>query len=188
MKKLMVILAAVAMAAAAQAATTSWGLSTGKISFQGTYLAGQQVNLYLVGVSGSDNMLYDTRATATSPKASVGKLVAGTGDLQKDNIATGTYAGGKLLDGEGADAGRQYYMVITYTSGSDTYTYTSSKVASTGLTGTSLGSVAFTFNDNVISSGTDGWVKSEPEPTPEPTSAMLLLLGVAGLALKRKQK
>ena len=47
-----------------------------------------------------------------------------------------------------------------------------------------LGSI--TFND-FISSGWQTYGAPTPGPVPEPTSGLLLLLGVAGLALKRKR-
>ena len=87
-----------------------------------------------------------------------------------------------MWDSENGDLGRQYYMVLTYNDGTKDYTYTSSAVASSGLSSTSLGTVSFTFTDTIKASGTDGWVAA-----PEPTSGLLMLLGFAGLALRRRR-
>ena len=43
-------------------------------------------------------------------------------------------------------------------------------------------------NEQINTSVPTKWTVHGPEPTPEPTSGLLLLLGVAGLALRRKQK
>jgi len=45
-----------------------------------------------------------------------------------------------------------------------------------------------TYPSNNQFSFWDGSWQKKPEPTPEPTSALLMLVGVAGLALRRKQK
>jgi len=44
------------------------------------------------------------------------------------------------------------------------------------------------LDSQTIDFGSDGSWPASPAPIPEPTSGLLLLLGVAGLALKRKQK
>jgi len=67
-----------------------------------------------------------------------------------------------------------YTFVLTGKDGS--YTYSQSKAE----TGDSF------FGGYVMFAGGNAWTKG-PDPTPEPTSAMLMLLGVAGLALKRKR-
>lgn len=183
MKKLIVSLAMVAFAACAQAAIVNWGTDSA-VTFNGTKLAGQTVSLYIVGVSGVDDLLIDTRSTAANPPNQAGKLSSNTGSGQGSYDYNSTIAGGPVWSSTGGDLGRQYYIVITYTDGGKDYTYTSSAVASSGLSATSLGSVAFAFNDTVKTSGTDGWVAAA---VPEPTSGLLMFLGIAGLALRRRR-
>ena len=182
MKKLMIAAAIVCAAAMSQAALVQWGSST--VKFKGTALGNQAVNLYIAGVSGADDLLIDTRATAPGPFGK-GNLASGIGDqTPKYNE---TVAGGAVWNASSGDLGRAYYMVIESpdaTTG-DKYVYTSSTGTSSGLSDTKLGTVAnFTFNDRIIASGTDGWVL---QSVPEPTSGLLLLLGVAGLALRRRR-
>ena len=184
MKKLMIAAAIVCAAVVSQASIVKWGTSS-PISLNSTKLGNQTVQLFIVGVDGKDDVLVDTRTTTQNPAGQRGKLdvVAGTGQAAYDYQST--IAGGALVDGSNLDLGREYYIVITAT-GSDKvdYKYTSSAVASSGLSNTSLGTVTFGFTDKVIESGTDGWVA---QSVPEPTSGLLLLLGVAGLALCRRR-
>lgn len=182
MKKIMIVLAAIALAVSAQAATTKWGTSNA-VSFNGTKLGGLTVELYIVGVNGAADALYDTRTTATKPVAQNGKLASGIGSQAP--AYNSIVAGGALWSEELGDLGREYYIVIKYNDGTKEYTYTSSAVSSSGLSSTASGSLTFNFNDTVtdVAGTKDAWVTSVPEPT----SAMLMLVGLAGLALRRKR-
>lgn len=186
MKKLMIAFAIAAVAVCSQASTTKWGLASGNtISLDGTALAGQTVQLYLVGVDGADDLLYDERTTLTGGGA--GRLTSSTGTMQADAKYNLEYAGGLLWTKESGDLGREYYIVITAkgTDGKD-YRYESTAVASSGLTDKSSGAIAFTFSDTKtdVAGTKNAWVS---QSVPEPTSGLLLLLGMAGLALRRRR-
>ena len=183
MKKIIIALAAVAMAACTQAAVVNWGTGSTAVAFNGTKLGNQTVQLYIVGVNGAADVLVDSRTTMLNPVVNRGKLTSAAGNGQSAYDYNSVIAGGALFDADSGDLGRQYYMVISYNDGTKDYTYTSSAVASSGLTGTQNGTVSFAFNDKVIESGTDGWVASVPEPT----SGLLMLVGLAGLALRRRR-
>lgn len=183
MKKIMIALAAVALAVSAQAATTKW--STSAVTFNGTKLGGLTVELYIVGLNGAADALYDTRTTLNAPPVTKGKLTSDVGSMQGSYKYNSTVAGGALWDAASGDLGREYYMVIKYNDGTKDYTYTSSAVASSGLSDTAMGSLSFTFSDSVtdVAGTKNAWVSSVPEPT----SAMLMLVGLAGLALRRRR-
>ncbi len=184
MKKIMIALAAVVLAASAQAATTKWGTSNA-VSLNGTKLGGLTVELYIVGVNGAADALYDSRTTMNTPLVNKGKLNSNAGSMQDSYKYNSTVAGGALWNADSGDLGREYYMVIKYNDGTKDYTYTSSAVASSGLSDTAMGSLSFTFSDSVtdVAGTKNAWVGSVPEPT----SAMLMLVGLAGLALRRRR-
>jgi len=89
----------------------------------------------------------------------------------------------KTFDSAALTAGSWYnfYMVIVDEVKGTEYTFTSTEKAvqaqSTATPNINFG------NMKAATQNKDNWVAA-----PEPTSALLLLLGVAGLALKRKQK
>ena len=186
MKKLILALAVVACAMMSQASVVKW--STTAVKFDGTALGNQSVSLYLVGVGGAADILFDTRSTMNAPAVNKGKLLSGTGNGQTSYVYNSTAAGGAFMDTSvdpAVDAGREYYMVITYNDGSKTWTYTSSAMSSSGLSATALGTVDFTFTDtkSTVAGTKNAWVSSVPEPT----SGLLMLVGLGALALRRRK-
>ena len=175
MKKLMIALAAVACAFGLQASSCDWKLSTG-----GTY-AGQNVYAF---VNTSAQALLE--ACQSTDSADWSKLVAGltpvTAGTGSRGVASSTIEGVTTADTlsflivNGAVAEGSAWAVV----GPAAIT----KIYDPPATGAGQ-----TFALNVAGSGTfqaAGPVPPGPDPIPEPTSAMLLLLGVAGLALRRR--
>ena len=176
MKKIMMMAAVICAAVASQAAVVDWG-ATAKITLDGVAQAGAVVKLYLVDYDGLGNdLLIDTRTTvATGAAANKGKLNAGAGESQTVKYGENT-VGEVTFD---ITAASQVYAVITSLDGE--YQQTTAAQALTGLTDTQKASLQFAFTD-VKGDAVGTW-----QAVPEPTSGLLLLLGVAGLALRRKK-
>ena len=175
MKKLMVLVAAVALACAGQAASVNWKMNiSGKgdawsganayvMAFNGT---DYDAVINLLTVTGSENMATDlgTYAPTLGTVASTRKAAtaSGTSDgITGDTMFWVVFTEGKM-DAKSA---------IQWTAATDisAYDYEAGSPAP--------GTLTFTTAAN---SGTIASV-------PEPTSAMLLVLGMAGLALRRKR-
>ena len=192
MKKLMMLLAAVGLAFGVNAASFTWqsasaayGLDASAVGDNGDYSAGTTV----MNKKGTWNVilaLYDTA----------------TGDLVGQSASTGvkfSTTGNKFnttLDVAEATTGTAYNYVLTITGtqtdltarGLDgTYDYSAASLTTTiegSVTTAAMGATKFS------SATPTTWAVSgiESAGTPEPTSGLLLLLGGAMLALRRKQK
>ena len=175
MKKIMMMVAVICAAVATQAAVANWGGSA-KITLDGVAQAGAVVNLYLVDYDGLGNdLLIDTRTTvSTGAAANKGKLNAGAGESQTVKFGENT-VGEVTFD---ITAASQVYAIITSLDGE--YQQQTTAQALTGLTETQKAAITFTFSD--VKGDTVGTWQAVPEPT-----SGLLLLGMAGLALRRKQ-
>ena len=183
MKKLMIAFTAAAMAVSVNAATVTWGSGTITLP-SGTQAGKDAVTAYLFTVTES---VYNSYASySDAAKLSTDIYAAYKGSLGTANATKTSNAKGvaKLSDDTDYAAGT-YYAIVLYTatdSGIEYYmgNYGMQTVESTmdveltGLANT-LGGAGTT---------TTAWSTAA---VPEPTSGLLLLLGVAGLALKRKR-
>ena len=125
-----------------------------------------------------------------SPVDSSALLTTGTAAvycdaLSSSALSTTTVSGGKIaattfnVDDAVANTSYSFYFVLETEQNGTTYTYTSANKA---VTASATGTAGISF-------GTQATATKNPEKwqsVPEPTSGLLILLGVAGLALKRK--
>jgi hypothetical protein len=189
MKKLMII-AAVAMAAiVSQAATYKWttsavayGVNAATVGDNGDYAAGT-TQMKNQGSWTFVLALYDTTTHDLVGQSAVTSVKFGSTNA-KVNTSVEVAAG---VQGASYD----YILTITGTETSLTargvdgaYDYTGATLSTTisgSLTGVSTG--AATFSSDLPST----WTVSGIVAAPEPTSGLLVLLGMAGLALRRKR-
>ena len=178
MKKLMILASIVAMACVSNAASFAWGFSAGDIvgpneayNVDG-FLDGGYAVLYLGDVeiarASQDGDAFNFGSFDYSASDSTGKVQA----LGRGNIAE-------------SFAGQAYKLVLR--TDDDKYELVYNGTSSYDVVPGAVGEDAYNYETFIARSSTPGtW--SAVAPIPEPTSGLLMLLGMAGLALRRKQK
>ncbi|MBQ9366352.1 MAG: PEP-CTERM sorting domain-containing protein [Victivallales bacterium] len=170
MKKLMIMLAAIAAAVVCNAASVKWA-SGAVYKTDGTTKVGKGATDYLVTI----NFFSD----AAGSEAVTGL----TGDLSSGESGTGSKYSGVV---DGFTANKDYYaQIVITTAGYEA----KSEIAK--FTTQATGDTSLNFSDGSGFAG--GWTGFSTanagawQSVPEPTSGLLMLLGIAGLALKRKR-
>ena len=178
MKKLMIAAAIVCAAAMSQAATIDWSATAynyvtkdGSVQTAATADAGKFVLCYLgdgSGYSWDDAVVVNVGADVQYGN-SMGKLSAKAGGSYNVDIAkyeNGDIFGVMFQDGDGNLSQLEY---VGGTKDAEIYTIAGLKDDSSTLDGFTFAKADYTVN------------------VPEPTSGLLLLLGVAGMALRRRR-
>lgn len=189
MKKVIIAAFAVAVGFAAQAATFNWkssanamGVDLTAVDGNGTFGIGSQTMKVQGGTAWTAVLALYTDGTLVG-EASVSTIKWSTTG-SKFNVA------GLSIDG--AENGTSYNYVLTITGApagltglaSSEWDYTDATMSTT-LAGSITTSA---MGDTTLTSGLpSSWTITGAQSIPEPTSGLLLLLGVAGLVLKRKR-
>ena len=192
MKKLMIALGALAVSVAANAATYSW-----KATNDSLFLPGQEDD-YIA--SGTAVYLFDA-ATFTQQAALTafagGETISGKA-VDSSTVNAGGGISTKTFTYDGQTAGNNWNAYFAIIDGDNIFISDLSRAigapADQSTVSISIGD-QFDFSTAALTQsstfGGAGWYAASGSTptvdTPEPTSGLLLLLGMAGLALKRKR-
>ena len=184
MKKLMLALAMVGLSIAANAAAVTW--KSGTVLDPNGAVANKSVTAYLWVI---DADTYDTFAANTTGKAMSDAVYAAYGSKTGDAYASTTTTKKGLADimddSKSYGTGDSAYGVILYTYGSgDDLQYMGNVGKVTFESAMDAESAGMSLNLLGTSSTATAWSTAS---VPEPTSGLLMLLGMAGLALRRRR-
>ena len=189
MKKLVIIAAVAFASVCANAANLQWGIrniyipiadnlevdQTGIHPTSGDKFAAGSltVNLFWVDNDGVDHAINSYVLTGA------GTISAQTLANTSDNTALYN-----AMLAEGDTYKPTYHYTATYETSTGVYTYDGTAASGTAISNLPNGNNSLTVN--AANNGTGTWSYTA-NAVPEPTSAMLVLLGVAGLALRRRR-
>ena len=205
MKKLMIAFAIAAMAVSSQAAVYTWkvGTAANRVFKPGTSTGYASADCYLFSANDMSQQALLTALEGASTTAARIALLAG--GIDKQSLTT---TGAKTTEtslsamepaktlGTEKDGKASNYIALLFTDNGTDYLYLS-KTVDTVIPGDPSEKAGFVAGDQSASKsaafaygktfaeGGAGWYTVTS--VPEPTSGLLLVLGLAGLALKRKR-
>jgi hypothetical protein len=181
MKKLMIVACAIALASVAQAASVSWGGAIADPSYSTTGAASAApVNAYLLWAA-------TDLGTSTSFDTATG--ISNTGFMMVDSYtvtsadANNGWSFAKEYTNAGKDVNGYYQVLVTNAEGDKASIY------EFNITGTTPTSTTQDMKLNALWTDPNTFLQQGgyTVAVPEPTSGLLMLVGLAGLALRRRR-
>ena len=172
MKKLLTTLSAIAIGIAAQAASVNWQSNAIQSSPDTAVAAGWLIQIYSSTVSYTYDSAKDgsIAAWATGATVAAGTSFRASGTGTQDNGTTASYYA-VIYDAASVAAAKNYIV-------SDAVSVTINAAGSTGN---------LSFGAMTATTAANKFLNSSWTAVPEPTSGLLMLLGMAGLALRRRR-
>lgn len=171
MKKLMILAAAVMLASITHAAAVGWSIAGASAYAGGSY------SVFVIGLNGVTDV--NQMVALVSAGTAVDSYAFGGGTVAANGSATLTAANsGKTITYSGSGTDTYEAFAILWTADNSAASYTVNKSITMNNDSTSK---TFGFGNQSANLASNQFAV-----VPEPTSGLLLLLGMAGLALKRK--
>jgi hypothetical protein len=201
MKKLMIALAAVAMIGAAQAAATNWKFNLGTSgTLKNGYVLDKTPEATPAAMGGQLFYVLATTTISQADLVSAFQNNSGSINLASYALTSGNVnSSGKLPNAssiststEALEPGTAYdfYMAVvvdTDTDGKYDYLYVSASKSANAQDSSKTTTVTFVPGTSTSFQGDGAYSAAGWYAVPEPTSGLLMLLGMAGLALRRKR-
>jgi len=177
MKKLLTFAAIVMIAATTRAAAIGWSIMGASAYANGAY------NVFVVGINGVTDASQIAALVAAGTGVDSYAFYSG-GTVNASGMASlAATASGKSITYSGSGTDTYQAFAILWTADGKEASYTSNASISLANDSTSK-TIAFGNQSSNLSANK---FNVSTSPVPEPTSGLLMLLGMAGLALKRKR-
>ena len=183
MKKLMTFVACILLAAVSHAAAVAWSLGGNNTTY-----AGDAYAFFVIGQNGTTAI--STITSILNAGGDYSTYAFGSGTIAANgNVSMTAANSGKTLDAGDYTAFFVVFDTATVTSGTTKYVVVDGASTLTKSVTANAATVAFAAgNASSILNAASNWSSyGTSSAVPEPTSGLLMLLGMAGLALKRKR-